>query len=133
MDRSIRVLQRQLKDEGCTFKELLNSVKRDLAIKYLKSSSQKIIDIGESLGYSSHASFTRWFCNEFGLPPSRSRKARSAHDHSTVIFRQKNGEVWAARPDGRPLANLGSHEAVIAMMLDYIRQTDVAERLAKEA
>ena len=130
LDRSTRVLQRQLRQEGSSFKKLLNDLKKDMALKYLQSSSEKIINIGESLGYSSHASFTRWFRNEFGVPPSKTRRAHQLLDDATVIFSQRNGEVWATRADGVPLANLGPHDVVTAMMLDYIEQTEAAKRLA---
>ncbi|QGN55789.1 AraC family transcriptional regulator [Novosphingobium sp. Gsoil 351] len=76
LNRSGRVLQRQLHAEGHTFVELLRQVRRDLALRYIARSSQSLTVISESLGYSTIGSFTRWFHDEFGMPPSAWRKAK---------------------------------------------------------
>ena len=76
LNRTSRVLQRQLREEGCTFAALLNQVRRDLAVRYLSGSPQSMTSISENLGYGNVGSFTRWFDGEFSMPPSAWRKAQ---------------------------------------------------------
>lgn len=65
-----RTLQRSLGNEGRTFAILLNEVRRELALRYLSSSSQSITAVAQMTGYASPSSFTRWFTAEFGMAPA---------------------------------------------------------------
>ena len=65
-----RALQRGLEKEGRTFAMLLNEVRRELALRYLSSSSHSVTAIGQMTGYASPSSFTRWFTAEFGMAPA---------------------------------------------------------------
>jgi AraC-like DNA-binding protein len=69
-----RTLQRRLALEGTSFETLLNETRKDVAKRLLAASAQSIGFIAEMVGYSSTASFTRWFASEFGKSPSRWRK-----------------------------------------------------------
>jgi AraC-like DNA-binding protein len=71
----LRTLQRQLEAENVSFSDLLNDVRRDLAIRYLPNKQYSLLQIAEILGYSQLSSFTRWFSLEFGASPSRWRVA----------------------------------------------------------
>jgi AraC-like DNA-binding protein len=73
---SVRSLQRRLEEEGETFGDLLNEVRRDLAVAYLGSSAQPVTTIAALLGYSSPSSFTRWFAATFGTTPQAWRANR---------------------------------------------------------
>lgn len=64
-----RQLQRQLESEGTSFYELLNETRRELALRYITTSSHPVSHISDLLGYASQSSFTRWFANEFGKSP----------------------------------------------------------------
>ncbi len=79
----LRTLQRQLDAESTSFSDLLNGVRRDLALRYLSNPRYSLLQVAEILGYSQLSSFTRWFSLEFGLSPSRWRavnsKAKPAH------------------------------------------------------
>jgi AraC-like DNA-binding protein len=77
---SVRTLQRRLAAEGLSFRELLNEVRRDLAVRYLTSSNQGVAGIANALGYSTQASFTRWFTSEFGTSPRRWRRTMQQRD-----------------------------------------------------
>ena len=68
---NVRTLQRQLEDEGQTFSELINSVRRELAIRYVRSGQHSLGHVAELLGYSTQTSFTRWFKAEFGVAPTQ--------------------------------------------------------------
>jgi AraC-like DNA-binding protein len=73
----LRTLQRQLEAENVSFSDLLNDVRRDLAIRYLPNKQYSLLQIAEILGYSQLSSFTRWFSLEFGMSPSRWRVVNS--------------------------------------------------------
>ncbi|RYD96430.1 MAG: AraC family transcriptional regulator, partial [Sphingomonadales bacterium] len=55
-----RQLQRRLEEEELTFARVLNDTRRELAIRYLRSSKHAIGDVALLLGYSSSSAFTRW-------------------------------------------------------------------------
>jgi AraC-like DNA-binding protein len=66
---NVRTLQRQLEEDGATFSELINSVRRELAVRYVRSGQHSLGHVAELLGYSTQTSFTRWFKAEFGVAP----------------------------------------------------------------
>ncbi|WP_442114083.1 AraC family transcriptional regulator [Pseudomonas sp. NUPR-001] len=67
---NVRTLQRRLEECGITFSDLINSVRRDLVIRYLENPSYSLGRIADMLGYSMPSSFTRWFIAQFGMPPA---------------------------------------------------------------
>jgi AraC-like DNA-binding protein len=80
MGLPVRSLQRRLVDEGQSFSSLLNSVRRELAVRYLRDSSQPITMVAQLTGYSSSGAFTRWFASEFGTSPKQWRKLMAKRD-----------------------------------------------------
>jgi len=70
MGLSARTLQRSLEKEGRTFATLLNEVWRELALRYLASSTHNVTAIAQMTGYATPSSFTRWFAAEFGMAPA---------------------------------------------------------------
>jgi AraC-like DNA-binding protein len=73
-----RSLQRVLEDEGSSFSELIDDVRRELALRYLANRSYSLTRIAEMLGYAQSSSFTRWFIAQFGTPPRRWRASQVA-------------------------------------------------------
>lgn len=71
---NVRTLQRQLEEEGATFSDMINSARRELAIRYIEAGQHSLGHIAELLGYSTQTSFTRWFKNEFGVAPLHWRR-----------------------------------------------------------
>ncbi|MQG94809.1 AraC family transcriptional regulator [Pseudomonas sp. MN1F] len=67
---NVRTLQRRLEEEGLTFKDMINNVRRDLVMRYLENPSYSLGRIADMLGYSMPSSFTRWFIAQFGMPPA---------------------------------------------------------------
>lgn len=65
-----RTLQRALGNEGRTFAMLLNEVRRELALRYLASSTHSVTAIAHMTGYANPSSFTRWFASEFDIGPA---------------------------------------------------------------
>lgn len=79
---NMRTLQRRLDEEdGVTFSELINEVRRDLVRRYMENPRYSLGLIAELLGYSVPGSFTRWFTTQFGMAPAvwrqKWRKERS--------------------------------------------------------
>ena len=73
---SPRSLQRRLDQEGQSFTNLLNDLRRNVAQRTLAHSSKPISEIAYSLGFSSQGSFARWFARYFGCSPSVWRSQR---------------------------------------------------------
>ena len=68
---NVRTLQRRLEDEGGTsFSDLVNSVRRELVMRYMENTGYSLARIADMLGYSLPSSFTRWFIVQFGKPPA---------------------------------------------------------------
>jgi AraC-like DNA-binding protein len=67
---NLRTLQRRLEDEGVTFSQLVNEVRRDLVRRYMANSRYSLGRVAEMLGYSVPSSFTRWFTSQFGMAPA---------------------------------------------------------------
>lgn len=59
---------------GITPNLYLNTLRAERAIKELMSTSKSVTDIGHDLGFSSQASFTRFFASNVGIPPSDYRR-----------------------------------------------------------
>lgn len=72
---SQRSLQRRLREEGTTFKRLLDETRRDLASRYIKVSSVSINEITYLLGFSEPSNFSRAFKRWTGISPSNYRQS----------------------------------------------------------
>lgn len=66
---SLRTMQRQLDASNETFTDILNDVRRELALRYVSNTSYSLLRVAELLGYGSASSFTRWFSTQFGEAP----------------------------------------------------------------
>lgn len=58
---SSRTLQRKLNDEGTSYKDVLNDLRLELALHYLKNTGLSLEDIACKLGYAEARSFYRSF------------------------------------------------------------------------
>ncbi|WP_438985743.1 AraC family transcriptional regulator [Aequoribacter sp.] len=72
-----RTLQRQLAQEGVTFKQLLNQVRQGLAEEYLVNSSISVAELSSFLGYRNPSAFSRAFKRASGLSPEHWKLSRS--------------------------------------------------------
>ncbi|MBR9909507.1 MAG: AraC family transcriptional regulator [Gammaproteobacteria bacterium] len=68
-----RTLQRRLEESDITFSDLINDVRRNLAVRYMANPNYSLAAIADMLGYSVASSFTRWFTSQFGAAPARWR------------------------------------------------------------
>jgi AraC-like DNA-binding protein len=78
MGLNVRTLQRRLAAERAEFSDLLNSVRRDLALRHLANPSVSLTQVAGLLGYRQPSSFTRWFGAEFGASPTTWRARLAA-------------------------------------------------------
>jgi AraC-like DNA-binding protein len=67
-------LQRQLQQERTSFRALELRAKSRESRRLLRETSLSMVEIGERLGFSSQSAFTRFFKNQFELPPARYRQ-----------------------------------------------------------
>lgn len=73
-----RTLQRRLRDEGLNFKQVLDDLRRELALVYLADASLSSLDIALLLGFAEQSSFTR-ACKEWtGSTPTEYRRRSAA-------------------------------------------------------
>jgi AraC-like DNA-binding protein len=70
---SPRTLQRRLKEEGCIYKELIDQLRQEFAINYLKKPDLNIGDIAYLLSYADTSAFTRAFKRWKGKTPNEYR------------------------------------------------------------
>lgn len=68
-----RTLIRRLKEEGSSFQEIKNLVRRDRAVYYLTSHSLSVSEIAAKVGYSDPAVFARAFKSWTGVSPREYR------------------------------------------------------------
>lgn len=75
---SERTLRRRLAEEGISFRDLLNGVRHDMAIHYLRDTDARIEQIAMQLGYRDTACFRSAFKSLTGLSPRAWRNSRAA-------------------------------------------------------
>lgn len=72
-----RTLRRRLTEEGTTFSEVYDQVRRDLAEKYLAAGEFTVEDIADLLGFTDASNFRNSFRRWTGLVPSEFRQSRA--------------------------------------------------------
>jgi AraC-like DNA-binding protein len=70
---SARTLERRLTDEGTSYAEVVDQLRRSLALQYLKERSMSLSQIAWLLGYEGSTSFNHAFKRWTGLSPSAAR------------------------------------------------------------
>jgi AraC-like DNA-binding protein len=77
---------------GISPREYLIRLRMERAVEMLKQRTLFITEISLSLGYSDLYTFSRAFCNFYGLSPSNYRKTRLSHSerHSTLMIEERN-------------------------------------------
>ena len=61
LNMSARTLRRKLHDENSSFRQLVDELRRDMAIRYLRDTALTVEDIAETLGFSDAANFRQAF------------------------------------------------------------------------
>ncbi len=75
LNLSRRTLQRRLKDHGIEYSSLVEDVRRELALAYIKDSDYSMTEISLLVGYSESGSFTRAFRRWTGRSPQQYRSS----------------------------------------------------------
>jgi len=75
LNLSLRSLQRKLREEGTTYKQVLDETRRALAEKYIEGSVLTLNEIAYLLGFAEPSSFSRSFRRWNGVSPSSYRDA----------------------------------------------------------
>jgi AraC-like DNA-binding protein len=73
---SVGAIQRELAARNATFKDVLETVRRELALVYLRQRQLPLTEIALLLGYSELSAFTRAFTRWTGASPSAFRQFR---------------------------------------------------------
>ena len=81
---SKRSLARRLSDEGLNFTEVLQQLRRDLAVRYLNDPKLQISEIAWLLGFNEVSAFTHAFKRWTGKTPSRMRATAVSSDFVQV-------------------------------------------------
>jgi AraC-like DNA-binding protein len=77
---SARTLQRELASEGTSFRAILEEVRREISLKYLRDKKVSIAEVSFLLGFSEPSAFHRSFRRWFGKTPQSFRTSASNQD-----------------------------------------------------
>jgi AraC-like DNA-binding protein len=85
---STRTLARRLASEGTTYEEVVDQLRRSLALQYIKEKSISLSQIAWLLGYGGSASFNHAFRRWTGRSPSIARNEQRLPSPSQLVGRQ---------------------------------------------
>jgi AraC-like DNA-binding protein len=71
-------MRRRLHEEGASYQEIKDQLRRDLAIGYLSHSDRSVMDIALELGFSERSAFHRAFRKWTGASPGEFRRGQQA-------------------------------------------------------
>jgi AraC-like DNA-binding protein len=71
-----RTIHRHLASEGETFSNIVDSVRKELAARYMKNRNRTLNDVSSLLGFSAPSGFSRWYRRQFACKASQGRSAR---------------------------------------------------------
>lgn len=74
---SVRTLQRRLKEEGVSYIQIVEEVKKSLAIYYIQNGSSSVKEIAHTLGYAETSGFAKAFKKWTGKSPTTYREYKS--------------------------------------------------------
>ena len=82
-----RTVHRRLLQEQQSFSDIVDSVRSDLAARYLADRRRTLAEISVLLGFAAPSGFTRWYRRRFGHAPSLARNPRRPPDAKDAISR----------------------------------------------
>ena len=74
LNMTTATLRRRLHEEGASFQDIKDQLRRDLAIAYLSHSERTVLDIALELGFSERSAFHRAFRKWTGAAPGEFRR-----------------------------------------------------------
>jgi AraC-like DNA-binding protein len=78
LNMSARTLRRKLREENTSFRQLVDELRRDFALRYLRDTDLTVEDIAETLGFSDAANFRHAFRRWTNASPHEFRNASRA-------------------------------------------------------
>ena len=78
LNMTTATLRRRLHEEGASYQEIKDQLRRDLAIGYLSHSDRSVMDIAMELGFSERSAFHRAFRKWTGASPGEFRRGLQA-------------------------------------------------------
>jgi AraC-like DNA-binding protein len=72
-----RTVHRRLLREGTTFTDVVNTVRREMAVHYLEDGKRPLSQVAELLGFSALSAFSRWHKQQFGEVAGRRRRSEA--------------------------------------------------------
>lgn len=78
-----RTLLRRLKEEGATYNSVVNQLREELALKYIKQHSIPLREVASRLGFADYTAFARAFCRWTGARPRALRSLAAVNIPST--------------------------------------------------
>ena len=86
-----RTLHRHLQRTGQSFSDIMESVRSDLAVKYLSHYERPLKDLAELLGFSEPSAFSRWFARRFGCTATAWRQTQAAVAAASAAAKRRSG------------------------------------------
>lgn len=77
MNIGVRTLQRRLKEEDFTYKKIINDIRKELAVEYLKNKKLTVKEVAYLLNYSETSAFVRSFKRWTGHSPQKYRQKQN--------------------------------------------------------
>jgi AraC-like DNA-binding protein len=68
-----RTIHRRLASEGSTYSDIVDDVRGELAVRYLKNRNRTLAEVSSLLGFSAPSGFSRWYRRKFGDTASERR------------------------------------------------------------
>ena len=78
LDMPVRTLHRKLREQDTSFRDIMDQLRHELAVKYLRDTGMTIGDIAHALGFSDAANFRHAFRRWSKLSPQAFRRAAGA-------------------------------------------------------
>ncbi len=76
---SVRTLRRRLTDRGTSYRQIVDDLRREVAIKYLRDTDMTVEDVAFALGFNDAANFRRAFRRWTSATPQHFRQAGGAY------------------------------------------------------
>src|SRR5262249_17969884 len=73
-----RTVHRRLAREGSSFSDVVETVRRELAERYIKDARRPLAEVSSLLGFSAPSGFSRWYRRQFSDKPSGGRVRRAS-------------------------------------------------------
>ena len=71
LSTTVRTLQAHLDEEGSSFRQILENVRREIAVYHLRRGDMQLTQLAMVLGYSELSAFSRSFRSWYGVSPRR--------------------------------------------------------------